>query len=79
LPTLARELLLLGYRRLVVSILGAEDRDAARLALRVRARAGLCDVTGTRADLVALRALDPAKADDLARNDADVRRTLGPK
>ncbi len=78
LPALARELLLLGYRRLVVSLLGSEDLDAARLALRARARAGLCDVTGTRADLKALRALDASRADDLVANDPDVQRTLGP-
>lgn len=78
LPTLARELLLLGYRRLVVSLLDGDATRADRLALRARARAGLADVAGTRADLAALETLDPAKAADLRRNDPDVRRTLGP-
>lgn len=77
LTPLARELLLLGHRRLVVQLLAGEKTDATRLALRVRANAGLGDVAATRADVAALTQLDRPKALDLRRNDRDVRRTLG--
>ncbi len=77
LTPLAKELLLLDYRRLAVTLLSNEARDPARIVIRARARAGLGDVTGTTADLALLRTLDAPRADDLRRNDADVRRTLG--
>lgn len=77
LTPLARELLLLGYRRLVVSLLASEMRDPARIALRVRARAGLGEVEATTNDLATLRTLDTPRSEDLRRNDQEVRRTLG--
>ena len=66
---LARALLVLGYRRATLTVLSGETRDAARLALRVRAYAALKDAEAVKAELVRLREVDPTTAADLARRD----------
>jgi len=76
LASLARSLILLGYRRTAFSLLEGDTRDATRLFLRARARAYLFDVEGLRADLERLSSVDRAAALDLTGKDPVVKAAL---
>ncbi len=77
LPTLARALLDLDYRRAALALLAKEEKVPARIYVRARVHAGLRDPAGVRADLALLDRLDPKMAADAREGDFGIRASLG--